>query len=377
MDYKSREWLKGKFREYYSSHILTASYLEAREWGFGNEKKIDQRHYAFANANELNGFLRREAPLFVSHSIAHYEFPDARPMEKKNWKKADLVFDFDADEILSCPYHEKGWVCSYCLGRTKEEAQKLIHGVLIGDFGISEEKIRLNFSGNRGYHVHIVDEKYMALGSEERREIINYITGRGLDFSFIFYEEPMAERRIKAIRGPSPGMGGWKGKFASMFLRMLEKETLHELGVHESIAKKFYKNKKQIMNEIERGNWDVIPIVRKEAFWKLIFQKIAVNLGEKIDEGVTLDTSKLIRMPLSLHGETGLLAQQIKLDEFRDYNPMESAVIFNEKEVEIEVEKAPKITLKGKEFGPYENEKIKVPEYFAVYVIGKGRAKII
>jgi len=38
------------------------------------EKKIVVRHKAFSSEAEMQNYLRREAPFFISYSIACYEF---------------------------------------------------------------------------------------------------------------------------------------------------------------------------------------------------------------------------------------------------------------------------------------------------------------
>ena len=43
------------------------------------------------------------------------------------------------------------------------------------------------FSGGRGYHIHIFDPKVLTLESPERREIVDYITGLGIDFDKKIY----------------------------------------------------------------------------------------------------------------------------------------------------------------------------------------------
>ena len=81
-----------------SSASLNGIWHERREFGFGGwEKKIEFRHMAFRSAEDLRMALVRDRPLYVSASSAYYEYPDARPMPRKHWLGADLVFDLDVD----------------------------------------------------------------------------------------------------------------------------------------------------------------------------------------------------------------------------------------------------------------------------------------
>ena len=46
----------------------------------------------------MNDFLRNDSPLF-SYSNSCYKFPSNTPMVTKEWIKADLIYEFDADEL--------------------------------------------------------------------------------------------------------------------------------------------------------------------------------------------------------------------------------------------------------------------------------------
>ena len=72
----------------------------------------------------------------------------------------------------------------------KKETQKLLT-FLLSDFGITESRISVVFSGGRGYHIHVRDPSVFALGSDERREIVDYLTGRGLAMERFIQEAPM------------------------------------------------------------------------------------------------------------------------------------------------------------------------------------------
>ena len=162
-----------------------------REFGFGGwEKKIEFRHIRVKNEEELRARLVSEAPLYVSHSVGYYEFPDARPMARKNWLCADLVFDLDA-EGHSCGK----FTCGKCLDKVKGDAHQAHRGVPAADFGFSKQEISVNFSGSRGYHVHVRSESVVPLDREARREIADYVTGTGLTF-----DRPFLEGREEVLR---------------------------------------------------------------------------------------------------------------------------------------------------------------------------------
>ena len=105
-----------KFGEHYAHvHLAAPVKIEQREWGFGGwDKKIEVRHFKFADAKSWQHYLAANAPLYCSYSVAYYKEPDGRPIEKKGWLGAEVVFDLDADHLdLPCiRKHGKGWATS-------------------------------------------------------------------------------------------------------------------------------------------------------------------------------------------------------------------------------------------------------------------------
>ncbi|MEM3030568.1 MAG: DNA primase catalytic subunit PriS [Candidatus Micrarchaeia archaeon] len=363
-------FVRKKFAAWYAANPPSPpEEVGRREFGVGSwSKKIETRHMAFAGERELAAFLAREAPFFVSYSAARYAFPDARPMQKKGWIGSDLMFDLDADALaLNCA-HGRGWVCDACLNAVKEEAARLIEEFLVPDFGLAKDEIQLNFSGNRGYHIHIQRADVLGLENAARREIVDYLMANGLDLQKIFFVD-----ELRVLRGPMPNDGGWGGKLARAFLRALKEKRLGELGIHPRTANRFYAREEKVAAGIERGNWDVINIQERKAFWAAVAAKLSVRLADKIDQNVTADSTKLIRLPDSLHGETGLLAKRLKnLDAF---DPLKHAVAFDGKNtVRVKVARAPAFRFGEQSFGPFENQEAELPEGAAIYLLCKKAA---
>ena len=72
VDQGSMDFIKGKLKNYYEKNGARAPpSIEKREFGFGNDKKIDYRHAAFRNADELKKHLLEQLPLYASFSAAY------------------------------------------------------------------------------------------------------------------------------------------------------------------------------------------------------------------------------------------------------------------------------------------------------------------
>ena len=362
-------FIRNKFREYYSNNKIEGPRdISAREFGFGSwKKKIETRHYSFSDNRALNAFLVRNVPFFISYSIAFYRYPSARPMEKKEWLWGELVFDIDANELeFPCTdKHGKEWVCEKCMEGTKESVFRLIDDFLTRDFAVDEREIEVNFSGNRGYHVHLM-AGYESIGGYARKEIADYVNGTGLDYDHLF--EKVGEKVV----GPKLGDGGWKGRIAKTFVRLARERKLDKL-ISKRVASKFYDD--DIIREIANGNWERVYISNRKKFFTGVIEKIRRMYGCYVDEQVTMDTSKLIRLPDSIHGGTGMIAMRIK--DIDSFDPFSDPVIFGKNEMKVFVEKSPEFILKGETYGPFENEEVVLPEYAAIYLICKGVAKLI
>ncbi|MEM2137477.1 MAG: DNA primase catalytic subunit PriS [Candidatus Anstonellaceae archaeon] len=355
------KFLRDLFSKYYSKGKLSVRKPERREFGFGGwEKKIEFRHIGVKDEPALRAKLVSEAPLYVSYSVGYYEYPDARPMTKKNWLSADLVFDLDA-EAHSCGK----FTCEKCMEKVKAEAQQLIEDFLLSDFGLSRSEIAVNFSGSRGYHVHVFSDAVAQLDREARREIADYVTGTGLLFDRLFWKEG------KKLFGPTPLQGGYGGKFAKAFLKRLDDS---EFALSISRKLKSEEEKAKLKSAIERGNWDNIGIANREIKLQEKFEQMKLTLAGRIDSNVTADSSKLIRMPDSIHGGSGFLAKTV--ESLEKFEPMKDAPAFLEGELRVKMSEAvPKLAIRDFEFGPFSaNETKELPMAAAVYLLCKKSA---
>jgi DNA primase small subunit len=305
-------------------------------------------------------------------------------MQKKNWQGAELVFDLDADhlklECVGAGAHEKGWVCEKCLSAVKDETLKLIEEFLVPDFGFKKEEISVNFSGNRGYHVHVNSPETVGMSGWARKEMADYIAGTGLAPESVFSIGAGGK-----MLGPEPDSPGWHGKIARRFLSLLHAKKLMAAGVEEAAVRKLEKNSVKVAEGVRRGNWDTAGLTKpqKARLADSIVGSAGVCIegfgeaGGEVDAGVTFDVSKLIRLPNSLHGETGLSAKKLPgVSSLAGFDPMRDAAVFGDSPVRVKCGRVPKFSIKGQEYGPFANEDALLPEAAAVYVLCKRKASL-
>ncbi len=350
-DEKTTAFLRKAFREHYFRHhdeVEVPTMIQNREFGYIPFGKGMIRHLSYKSSGELAADLVKQAPSSVFCSNATYSNPTL-PMDEKGWKGAELIFDIDASAIPttcaakhsywtcktcgkvirsaerpeSCPKCEGTsttqlhWSCPECLGATKEHVSRLVR-FLTNDFGVSSSSISVYFSGNRGYHLHVEDERFEEMDPAARAQVANYIRGTGL-------ERPQAS---DLARAGAPDRGGWLDRIASL------------------------EGKDQ---------------PRK-------FEQVVNTFSSRIDESVTTDIHRIFRMPGTLHGNSGLLKMRVHdLDAFRpDFDP----VALGDEEVTVLVQGSPAFSLKGRTFGPYSSEEADVPTYAAAYLMTKGLGRV-
>ncbi len=363
-----KQFLQERFSEYYEDHkVNSPPNIEEREFGGGVEQKINFRHLSFPNKRMLNAYLRNTTPLFISFSAAYYQFPEKRPMKNKNWKGADLIFDLDADEFKTSCEHSPDMVCENCLEVVKQELIKIIEEYLVPDFGFSKNKIKTFFSGNRGYHMHIRTEDVRHLGKEARAEITDYITASGLDLEKI----GLFKDKNKKIHGPKPEDGGWANKVSTELIKWIKemnaKQFSEKTGLSRAVTRKLFNSKQETINTIKTGVWGRINLSMDS--WEQVAQAVVQEKAAEIDKHVTSDISRLLRVPGTLHGGTGLVACEV--NNLDDFNPLKDAVVFGEKPYVVVPNQDVAFVFDDQTFELEKGKRTELPEKAAVFAIGK------
>ena len=387
---ESIDFIKDKFREYYkTSEIELPDRFGRREFAFvffGSRGMV--RHLSFDRKKILKNFLIEKVPAHVYYSTAYYQNPNAPTMQEKNWMGAELIFDLDSDHLPDANKisYEKQ------LELVKDEFYKLVNDFLLGDFGFDEKNIELFFSGGRGYHCHVKDPKILNLDSSERREIVDYITGRDLIDSLLFRERITRTINVKGRNVPSektlimprPTEPGWSGRISRGLIEIIDEiiksenpiEKLEEYGVKKDTAEKLLADlSEERLNRIKEGRLDQSKTIRK-FFLNNALRRTAVSMSAgETDEPVTCDVKRLIRLPLSLHAKTGLKVFRITIDKLRDFNPLKDAIVFTDNPVKVDLNYNINLKMNEEKFDLKIGENI-IPTYLAIFLIGGKLANI-
>jgi DNA primase small subunit len=389
------------FKRYYIEHgeeVYVPERIQEREFGyFTFAEKVMVRHISFTSPGELKQMLAEKVPLHVYHSTAFYKYPRA-PMDEKGWICSELAFDIDADHLKTpcrkshdfkicrnclldypvdvekcakcgAPLEKVEWVCESCLETARSEARKLLE-ILESDLGF--EKIRLAFSGNRGYHVVVSDEHVLDLGQQERREIVDYVMAAGLEVRLLGLEG----RRVRVEAAPDLGEPGWRGRIARQALQLLVSKNIAEIC--ELAGERRPQSLTRDLEKLGKIEADRVPWSALSASSRRILLRAAVEAAAAhVDTVVTQDVHRLIRLGNSLNGKTGLRAQMINPNDLDDFDPMWSTVALPiDEEAHVKVIRSDGIRLRGLEIPPISRSIVKLPLAAAVLLLCRGVATL-
>ncbi len=352
-------WARERFARYYrATPVDPPTRLARREFAsfpFAQETLM-RRHTSYRTPEELRAFLAREVPRHLYASSAYYRRPGEASMAAKEWLGADLIFDLDADHLRGAE------ALSYAeqLGLVKRRLLTLVDDFLFGDFGIDPALATFAFSGGRGYHVHVRDEGFLTLSSPERRELVDYVLGLGVDPRAAIEHrredvragrtaaEAEADDEPAGRRGPvprtrqlaPPDAPGWRGRTTRAVLGVLARWEAAgpDAAVAEMVAWGLPRPRARawthdlfdrggIAKIRDRRSLDVFRGGTPEELLEKIVAQATVEVQGETDAPVTTDIHRLIRLPGSLHGGTGFRVVPLAREELDGFDPFAQAVV--------------------------------------------------
>lgn len=406
-------WLNQRFRDWYAANPPPMpDRFTRREFGYipwperpGPPPFV--RHLGFDSATHFHESLARSGPHSVYYSTAYYRRPAEMKMLDKQWLGAELIFDLDADhlaDVEAAKARGEEVALAEQLRQVKEKFKTLLDEFLFGDFGLSAKDVWITFSGGRGYHAHVVEDRLMQLGSKERREVVDYITGkvpveRGSETPDLTLFMQRVATGADSFRGKVKAdfayqlapvtAPGWPGRLTRTLMADLERHVFGQQraaarkwllsidGIGATTADKFLDKVDRLANGATHGK-SVQQLVaegriahRSDPLFKIAVKALeqfglAQAKGET-DEPVTADVKRLIRLPGSLHGKSGLKVVTLTRDELDGFDPLRDAVAFPMDPVPFTPRKDQEATLGGERVAVKAGEQALVPEAHAVF----------
>jgi len=361
------------------------------------------RHRKFDSEDALTAFLAANGPSDVYASAAYYLNPELE-MDKKGWLGADLVFDVDADHVETpckklhdrwkcsdCGHVDSGTapracsecgsqrleqykeICEQCLQAAKSETRKLVD-IMIGDFGFTDREMEVHFTGNRGYHTLIVSDRVRSLDQLARKEIVDYVCATGLrpELHNLTHGDKL---RWELDRSASFGWSRRIARALDHFMSTADQSELSQIGLSKATIREIMEKRGNLATHPEKIDWRFVPRIGEKT-WERIAQRAARLESSQVDTVVTTDIHRLVRLAGSLHGKTALKVQILSIDELEDFDPRSDSIVFQEGEVTLHVEQVERFRLGKRDYGPFRDETVVLPDATAMYLLCQGRAHI-
>ena len=358
MNEATKAFLKQAYRQYYFGRADTIEFpddIRSREFGYMPFGGGMVRHLSFKSPGEAVAELLRQTPSSVYCSNARYSAPTL-PMEEKGWLGAELIFDIDATDIPTpckkehdvwycescghsgrlpgpkkCPKCKGGvaelkGTCQVCLDASKDHARRVAR-FLTEDFGSAPGKVRVYFSGNRGYHLHVFDDRFYQLDRQARGEIVDYLRGGS--------PPPIQTLAAAVRRGGDAAEAGWTRKVADYV-------------------------------EARRAGY-------AGTLLKLVSDAVSAQRA-LVDASVTTDVHRVFRLAGTLHGNTGMC--KLRVAAIDAFDPLTDAVVLSPEPVKIQVKFWPRFSIGGDTYGPFRSSLAVLPTYAAVPILTRGLGEV-
>ncbi|HID80712.1 MAG TPA: hypothetical protein EYP48_03225, partial [Ignisphaera sp.] len=246
-----------------------------------------------------------------------------------------------------------------CIDMAKYEVLKLID-VLEHDLGYTN--IKLAFSGNRGFHivVELLDDEAL-MTSDARREIVDYLKLSQMNV------DDLKVRVIRHGRGrilalpPRITDGGVRRRIARYLASKILQPQLREFILGQS------------------RYVDVSTVLRYSNEINTLIDEAISEVAIHVDEKVTIDTSRLVRVPMSINGKSGWIAIPIDDLDISSFS-LDPTILspFNSISFSIVIlVKLPEIVVIDRRFRFNQGDKVVLEGAYALYFVLKGVAKIV
>ena len=329
---------KGGMKIYYANYFPYEMYFswlgrgevdqfQRREFSFTLENDVYFRFQSYKSCEELKTKLIQYCPKKIDIGAMYNVLPTEHktadpffPQEK------EIVFDIDMtdyDDIRTCCQEAK--LCNKCW-KYMIVAYKILDKILREDFGF--EHILYAFSGRRGIHAWLCDERARRLKDDGRIAIANYIKykmgnvkmeiSQGLHYPL----HPAYKRAIKIcdeyfgnvldeqnLLSNEKGQNLLMGLIKAYFHREIDEIKIIDIFNNKEIKKstqKLDEIKKIILsNKPKNVKSKEIP----EATLELCINDFKLNiLYPRLDINVSTHINHLLKSPFCIHPKTGLVA---------------------------------------------------------------------
>jgi len=187
---------------------------------------------------------------------------------------------------------------------------------------------------------------------------------------------------------PGADSGGWRKRMrdglssvADDIVAMDVKELKKK---YPSVSKTQDKTLINVRNDVassknslfQRNTMAVLTKKSQEILLRIMADDIVPLMAGEVDEPVTADVKRLIRLPGSVHGKSGLRVTPLSREALTGFDPLRDAVPkeYSSDPVKITMRRDSEITILGERLQL--KGETEVPEYAAVFLIGRKMADL-
>ena len=313
-------------------------HFQRREFSFTLENDVYFRFQSFTSSEELKKKLISYCPKKIDIGAMYNVLPTQHktadpffPQEK------EIVFDIDMtdyDDIRTCCQEAK--LCNKCW-KYMIVAYKILDQILKEDFGF--ENILYAFSGRRGIHAWLCDERARKLKDDGRIAIANYIKYKVSNVKMEVSQglrepvHPLYERAIKTIDeyfqdvlneqnllNDEKGKNLLKGLIKAYFGNNYQEEKIDNIlnSQNNNISAIKLDEIKDYLEKIQSGQNKKFS--NKKNLVNLCIKDFKLNiLYPRLDINVSTHINHLLKSPFCIHPKTGLVAVPLSEEDIMKF----------------------------------------------------------
>jgi DNA primase small subunit len=231
---------------------------------------------------------------------------------------------------------------------------------------------------------------------------VDYVSGTDLDLEWLFRSTPSMLKDFKSHRKversyavPSLSSGGWRrhartaleqllNEFEGMdpiearrrYPGLVKAKEITLFGLQNDLYSPRGSGKRGADLVLENDSLEYISDRNKETFLEWVRSEVIPRTATHVDEPVTRDVKRLIRMPYSLHGKTGMQVVSLTRDQLERFDPLRDAfpAIYPSHIMKVEVKGPLDLKLRGERV--HGEGVLDVPTYAAIFLILRMKATL-
>ncbi|KAJ2013644.1 p48 polypeptide of DNA primase [Coemansia sp. S680] len=319
----------------YNGKLATTEFTH-REFSFTIKDGIYLRYQSFKDSEEFQRELSRLSPSKIDIGAIFTAPPKhAKSLQPGVFKPVskELVFDIDMtdyDEIRTCC--QGGDICAKCW-RFMTVAMHVVDRALREDFGFT--KIMWAYSGRRGVHCWVCDERARKLDDAGRKAVAGYLslirggaeqgkkvnlTQRSAQHPHIVRSLEIVEEYFEDVLLVDQEILLTRDRWTKVLNALPDEELRKTMDAQWS--------KRPDRSSVDKWS-ELIDAVDKRAAKK--GSKFGLNTFERdimlqmtyprLDENVTTHVNHLLKSPFCIHPKTGRVCTPIAADQFDSFDP--------------------------------------------------------